>query len=390
MLKVEGIPHNILNAKNHEQEGQVIAQAGRFGAVTVATNMAGRGVDIILGGNPPDSENAKKVKEVGGLHVIGTERHEARRIDDQLRGRCGRQGDHGSTQFFVSLDDDVIRIFGGEKIKSLMDAFAFPEDQPIEHPFVTKAIEQAQRKIEGHNFDIRRYVLEFDNVMNKHREAIYNLRRKILEFPIDDDSILDQKYNLREKVWEYIEEFVEELLTAHLQKTEWNLKEIEETIKAITNFDFKISEEIQDKDNIRQKILEFMKEIYDNKEEQIGKVQMRQLEKFILLRVIDELWVDHLEQMEYLRDSVNLRAYGQRDPLVEYRIEGHKMFDQLLKSIKYQVVNLIFKVGGSPQSQVQSSPVVVRIDQSLDQKKVGRNDPCPCGSGKKYKKCHGR
>jgi len=336
MLKREGVPHNVLNAKNHESEGQIIAQAGKLGQVTVATNMAGRGVDIILGGNPPSPENAEKVKELDGLHVIGTERHEARRIDNQLRGRSGRQGDSGSSQFFVSLDDDVIRIFGGERIKNMMERFGFPEDEAIEHGLVSRAIEQAQSKIEGHHFDARKYVLEFDNVMNKHRETIYNLRHEAL---LSD--------NLKDKILDYFNEYAQE----------------ENAVGR-----------------------------YEEKEKEVGSENMRKLERFVLLRVIDELWVDHLEAMDHLRQSVNLRAYGQRDPLVEYRIEGQKMFEQLLKSIKYQVVNMIFKVGIAPQVQ-EPQPVVIK---KSDRKEIGRNDPCWCGaknsggSPKKYKKCHGK
>jgi len=383
MLKREGIPHNVLNAKNHESEGQIIAQAGRLGQVTVATNMAGRGVDIILGGNPLSVESAEKVKELGGLHVIGTERHEARRIDNQLRGRSGRQGDSGSSQFFVSLDDDVIRIFGGGRIKGMMETLGFPEDEAIEHGLVSKAIEQAQSKIEGHHFDARKYVLEFDNVMNKHRETVYGLRKELLR---------DADY--KSKILNYIEESIGELLEIHASGPEWNLKEIEETVGAILNFKFSILNEIQSKENFKNEILETFKKAYDEKEKQAGGETMRQIEKFVLLRVIDELWVDHLEAMDYLRNSVNLRAYGQRDPLVEYRIEGQKMFEQLLKSIKYQVVNLIFKVRITPQAS--QSVAVSNPNKRPEEKNIGRNDPCWCGAKKpdgrpvKYKHCHGR
>ena len=383
MLKREGIPHNVLNAKNHESEGQIIAQAGRLGQVTVATNMAGRGVDIILGGNPLSVESAEKVKELGGLHVIGTERHEARRIDNQLRGRSGRQGDSGSSQFFVSLDDDVIRIFGGGRIKGMMETLGFPEDEAIEHGLVSKAIEQAQSKIEGHHFDARKYVLEFDNVMNKHRETVYGLRKELLR---------DADY--KSKILNYIEESIGELLEIHASGPEWNLKEIEETVGAILNFKFSILNEIQSKENFKNEILETFKKAYDEKEKQAGGETMRQIEKFVLLRVIDELWVDHLEAMDYLRNSVNLRAYGQRDPLVEYRIEGQKMFEQLLKSIKYQVVNMIFKVRITPQAS--QSVAVSNPNKRPEEKNIGRNDPCWCGAKKpdgrpvKYKHCHGR
>ncbi|MEK7659308.1 MAG: preprotein translocase subunit SecA [Patescibacteria group bacterium] len=377
MLKREGVPHSVLNAKNHESEGQIIAQAGRLGQVTVATNMAGRGVDIILGGNPPSAENAENVKELGGLHVIGTERHEARRIDNQLRGRSGRQGDSGSSQFFVSLDDDVIRIFGGERIKNMMETLGFPEDEAIEHGLVSRAIEQAQSKIEGHHFDARKYVLEFDNVMNKHREAVYGLRKEILDGKAAKDKILG-----------FVEKVINELIQVHTIGPEPNLKEIEETVSAITNFQFSILSEIKNKENIKEEILEVFKKAYEEKEKQTGEEGMRNLEKFVLLRVIDELWVDHLEAMDYLRNSVNLRAYGQRDPLVEYRIEGQKMFDQLLKGIKYQVVNMIFKVGIAPQAtQLQEKPSFAKASEGRD---IGRNDPCWCKSGKKFKKCHGK
>ena len=381
MLKREGIPHNVLNAKNHESEGQIIAQAGKPGQVTVATNMAGRGVDIVLGGNPSNSEDAQRVREVGGLHIIGTERHEARRIDNQLRGRSGRQGDPGSSQFFISLDDDVVRIFGGERIKNLMERLGFPEEEPIEHSLVSKSIEQAQGKIEGHHFDARKYVLEFDNVMNKHRETIYGLRKELLS-----------KSDYKSKIKEYIKEFIDEVVEVHTAAPEPNLKELEETAKAITNKELRITD-YENPERLKQQIKDFFYESYDEKERQTGEVPMRNLEKFVLLRVIDELWVEHLEAMDYLRNSVGLRAYGQRDPLVEYRIEGQKMFEQLLRSVKYQVVNLIFKVG----IQVQASqPAAVNPTRLPQEKEIGRNDPCWCGAKnpdgnpKKYKKCHGK
>ena len=343
----------------------------------MATNMAGRGVDILLGGNPMSPENAERVKELGGLHVIGTERHEARRIDNQLRGRSGRQGDQGSSQFFVSLDDDVIRIFGGERIKNMMDTFGFPEDQPLEHGLVSRAIEQAQSKIEGHHFDARKYVLEFDNVMNKHRETIYNLRKDVISQELSAGA-------LKEKVFEYFDEIISDLVNFHASGAEEGIKEIEETVKAITNYESGIMNyEFKDREELKNKIFEFIKQKYDEKEKEVGEETMRKLEKFVLLKVIDEFWINHLEAMEYLRNSVGLRAYGQRDPLVEYRIEGQKMFEQLLKSIKYQIVNMIFKVGIAPQPQ----PVAVT---KIDGKKIGPNDPCWCNSGKKFKKCHGK
>ena len=350
LLEREGIPHQILNAKHHEKEGAIIAQAGRLGAVTIATNMAGRGVDIILGGNPQNPEEAKKVIELGGLCVIGTERHEARRIDDQLRGRAGRQGDPGSSQFFVSLEDDLLRIFGGDRIKALMERLKIPEDQPIEAKLISGAIEAAQRKIEGMNFDLRKHLLDYDDVLNKHREVIYRKRREILE-----KSQIPQK----------------------------------------------------NQNSLRNYILEMVKKAgyseadYERKEKEIGEENMRKIEKFVALRTLDSLWMEHLENMEHLRDSVRLRAYGQRDPLVEYKNEGHKMFRELLAALESRIVKTIFSVS-LVQQQSPSSPMPIFSQASTSRPgengsrrlKVGRNDPCPCGkkdpkTGKpiKYKKC---
>ena len=347
LLEREGVAHYILNAKHHEKEGEIIAQAGRFGAVTIATNMAGRGVDIILGGNPPDINEQKKVVEVGGLHVIGTERHEARRIDNQLRGRAGRQGDPGSSQFFVSLEDDLMRIFGGDKIKSLMEMLKVPEDQPIEAKMVSKAIESAQSKVEGMNFDLRKHILEYDDVMNKHRETIYRKRKEILQSSPQE---------------------------------------------------------------LHQKILEMMKKAglsekdYITKRKELGEENMARIEKIFSLRVIDSFWVEHLENMESLRDSVRLRAYGQQDPLVEYKNEGHRMFRELMETIELNILNSILRVKATPVASAESSTIISSSSQDYAnvipkrqqdisvkpvklKKKPGRNDPCPCGSGKKYKKC---
>jgi preprotein translocase subunit SecA len=326
LLEIEGIPHQILNAKHHEKEAQIIAQAGRLGAVTVATNMAGRGVDIILGGNPPDPEEAKKVVELGGLHVIGTERHEARRIDNQLRGRAGRQGDPGSSQFFISLEDDLIKIFGGEKIKSLMEVLKIPEDQPIQSHLVSRAIEEAQSRIEGMNFDLRKHLLEYDNVMNVHREAFYRKRREILERA--------EKSNLPPLILEII------------KKNGFKEKE------------------------------------YYQKEKEIGAERMRKLEKYLFLRILDALWIEHLENMEYLKDAVRLRAYGQRDPLVEYKHEAHKMFKNLLSQVEYMVAHNLMNI-----KKVEPQNSETSFSKPSHSQKVHRNDPCPCGSGKKYKKC---
>jgi preprotein translocase subunit SecA len=332
LLEREGIPHQILNAKNHQKEGEIIAQAGRLGAVTIATNMAGRGVDIILGGNPPSFIEAEKVREVGGLHVIGTERHEARRIDNQLRGRAGRQGDPGSSQFFLSLEDDLMRVFGGEKVKNLMSILKIPEDQPIETKLVSRAIEEAQSKIEGFNFDLRKQVLEYDNVMNKQRELIYKKRKEFL----------------RIENWQ---------------------EEIEKWIK-----------DEKEKELLSQKIKE------------LGE-RFNEVVRFLVLRTIDSLWVNHLEYMDYLRDSVRLRAYGQQDPLVEYKNESYKAFRQLLNQLERMVFETLLKISVRP---LESSLTQRVISPSFGNKKVGRNDPCPCGAKyedgrpKKYKHCHGK
>ncbi len=425
LLDREGVRHNVLNAKQHEKEAELHAQAGRLGAVTVATNMAGRGVDIILGGNPPDKEESEKVRQAGGLHVIGTERHEARRIDDQLRGRSGRQGDPGSSQFFVSTEDDVIRIFGGDRLKNMMETLGIGEDDVIENRFISGAIEQAQTRIEGHNFDIRKYVLEYDDVMNKHREAVYRLRHEVL-----------LSENIRETVMGYILDVVNNMVAVHAPEDggEWNIEEIAEALKSIIGQDdalhSKLLEAAGDHDhhNFAHFVIDYVVKAYENREKSLGPEMMRQLERFVLLRTIDELWMDHIEAMESLRDSVRLRAYGQRDPLIEYKIEGQKMFENLQYSVKGQFANTIFKVQMMQQPREvkmeERRPAVVetlagRPDVTVDQHthqtqinepshrplqndhpepgsprqgevKAGRNDPCWCGSGKKYKKCHGK
>lgn len=332
LLERQGVSHEMLNAKNHEKEAAIIAQAGRKGAVTIATNMAGRGVDIVLGGNPLREEDAKEVRDVGGLHVIGTERHEARRIDNQLRGRSGRQGDPGSTQFFVSLEDDLIRIFGGERIQKLMQQLKLPPKEAIESKMVSNTIESAQSKIEGFNFDSRKHLLEYDDVLNKHRETVYRKRKELVEMA------------KAETLNQYIQEVVEKL-----GKT---------------------------------------KEEYGEKEKELGEENMRQAEKIVVLRVLDSLWVEHLENMESLRDSVRLRAYGQQDPLIEYKNEGRKMFQSFMENMEAMIVNALFQVSSVERHQHQH--VHQPAQQSPQYKDVGRNDPCPCQSGKKFKKCHGQ
>lgn len=341
LLEIEGIPHQILNAKNHEREGEIIAQAGRKGGVTIATNMAGRGVDIILGGNPSTKEETEKVKELGGLYVIGTERHEARRIDNQLRGRSGRQGDPGSSQFFVSLEDDLMRIFGGDRIKNVMNALNVPEDEPIQARMISGALESAQGKIEGFNFDTRKHLLDYDDVMNKHREIIYKKRREILD-----------------------------------------------------NFEFNIAD---------YEALGFQREDFEKKQQELGEENFKQTAKFISLRVLDLLWQEHLSNMDHMRDSVRLRAYGGHDPLVEYKSEGRRLFKQLLDQMDFEAADNILKAGMSPHMQqqprivenlAQANQATSDKQQATNNKEVGRNDPCPCGAinpatGEvyKYKKC---
>jgi len=332
LLEREGIPHQILNAKHHEKEGQIIAQTGKLKAVTIATNMAGRGVDIILGGNPQDPEEEKKVIELGGLHVIGTERHEARRIDNQLRGRAGRQGDPGSSQFFVSLEDDLLRIFGPDKIKSLMEILKIPEDQPIEAKLISGAIESAQARIEGFHFDARSHLLEYDNVMNKHREVFYKKRREFLEASLPE---------LKERILEIV------------------------------------------------KKAGFSQDDFEKKEAKIGFEKFLKAIRFLCLRILNFYWIDHLAEMESLRDKVKLRAYGKLDPLVEYKNEGYKIFQRLLTAVESAIAQTIFKIKTVRESAMVSPPPVI-----TRKAKVGRNDPCPCGKinpktskPMKYKKC---
>jgi preprotein translocase subunit SecA len=383
LLELNGIEHVVLNAKQHEREAVIHAQAGRFGAVTVATNMAGRGVDIILGGNPQDLEEAQKVRELGGLHIIGTERHEARRIDNQLRGRSGRQGDPGSSQFFASLEDSLLKVFGGERIKNLMETLQIPEDQPIEAGLVSRAIESAQTKIEGFNFDARKYVLEYDDVMNQHRTLVYKKRQEILSgLP-------------RESILEIIKNHIRNILNFYIggaDESRWNRQEIFENLNSLMPLEEKDKEFLTANKNSGEIFSYFEKlveNLYEKKEKEISPELMRQIEKFIMLNTLDNLWMNHLEDMEYLRDSVRLRAYGQRDPLVEYKNESRKLFEDLLVNFESQVVVVMFKIA-PPQAQNFVAQPAQPSRLANSGKKPGRNDPCPCGSGKKFKKCHGK
>jgi len=338
LLDREGIPCQILNAKHHEKEGQIIAQAGRLGAVTVATNMAGRGVDIVLGGNPPDPEEAEKVKQLGGLHVIGTERHEARRIDNQLRGRAGRQGDPGSSQFFISLEDDLIRIFGGDRIKSLMEVLKIPEDQPIEAKILSNSIEKAQSRIEGMNFDLRKHVLEYDDVISKHRNKIYSQRKEILE----------KKYEeLRDFIQEIIKKEIEKIVAFHSKEAGFEFEGILDELKTIFPVPEQIHSEIKrisGQTELVNYLFGLSKIIFQKKEEREGKENMEKILRFVCLRAIDIFWSEHLDTMDHLKDSVRLRAYGGRDPLVEYKTESHKIFQQAQSALNSQISRTVFKL----------------------------------------------
>jgi preprotein translocase subunit SecA len=412
LLKRKKVPHNLLNAKNHEKEAEIIADAGKLKAVTVATNMAGRGVDIILGGARPENTKTpklqnskikewekehKKVIDLGGLHVIGTERHESRRIDNQLRGRAGRQGDPGSSRFYLSLEDDLMRIFGGDQIKSLMDRLSIPDDQPIENPLVSRAIEQSQVKVEGFHFDTRKRLVEFDDVANQQREIIYKLRRKVLE----NDNLKDE---------------IIEKLGIHAKKI--SIFEIEPDYEAITAkflevipFDPDSSKNFKkelSKYNSQKEIEEFIEKVFEDvhfsREKELGEKTMRQIEKYAYLGAIDHHWIDHIDAVDDLRQAIGLRAYGQRDPLVEFKGEAYDMFEGLLARIDEEIVKRLFRIGVTQRPQeiplskavenvdkkdgtgLTSQQATVNSQQSVH--KLGRNDPCWCGSGKKWKKCH--
>ncbi|MDZ4384917.1 MAG: SEC-C metal-binding domain-containing protein, partial [Candidatus Moranbacteria bacterium] len=408
LLQRNGVPHEVLNAKNHEREASIVAKAGHKGAVTIATNMAGRGTDIKLGSG---------VKEVGGLMIIGTERHEARRIDNQLRGRAGRQGDPGVSQFYVSLEDELMRRFGGDKLKNMMDRLGLPEDQPIQNVIISKSIENAQSKIEGFNFDIRKHVLDYDDVMNKQREVIYKKRQEILEMKDTKTEMLT-----------YIGEEIERMVSFNCigEEGEWNIQEINDAFRGVVfvSGDFTIRlEEIRgdSRHNSAEKIssmVEFLfgvaKEVYNKKESEIGEGQMRAIEKAVILQTTDMSWMNHLDEIDYLREGIGLRGYGQRDPLIEYKREAFAMFTQLIESVRSNIVNTIFRVSATssqkevPQEKLNFSGASDEVEQFgaaksgesdekkqpkqstlINKDKAGRNDPCPCGSGKKYKRCCG-
>ncbi|MBI4844520.1 MAG: preprotein translocase subunit SecA [Nitrospirae bacterium] len=425
MLKKKKVPHQVLNAKYHEREAEIVVHAGRSGAVTIATNMAGRGTDIVLGGNPEViakemlrekesatdddykkalekaknlcEEDRKTVLGAGGLHIVGTERHESRRIDNQLRGRSGRQGDPGSSRFYLSLEDDLMRIFGSDRISGLMDKLGMEEDQPIEHKWVSKGIESSQKKVEAHNFDIRKHLLEYDDVMNKQRTEIYSYRREILSGE-----------GLREKIFEMTENILDDLISSHCSDEkhpeDWDMKELKDALHNQFNITLDINAE-GGVAAIRQKALDDIKRLYDEREAGIGAENIKYLEKMIMIQVVDTQWKDHLLSMDHLKEGVGLRGYGQRDPLTEYKKEAFEIFSGMGDRISAEVAGRLFKIQLVKDNQVErklpfrpsrlqygrgegsgeGKPQTVVKDQ-----RVGRNDPCPCGSGKKFKKCCGK
>src|SRR5438067_122581 len=447
LLSRKGVDHEVLNAKQHEREAWVIAQAGRPGAVTIATNMAGRGVDILLGGNPdglveaflkkqgisleeatPEQRaaawqkgnaqverDADRVRLLGGLHVLGTERHEARRIDNQLRGRAGRQGDPGSSRFFVSLEDELMRRFGGASIDGLMVRLGLEEDVPLEHPWVSRAIENAQQKVEAYNFDIRKHVVEYDDVLNRQRDVIYG----------DRDRVLFEE-NLKPLIMEWVEETLVQLTSEALggDRRDWDLDTLRQQVERIfpmpANFSWAEVERVTDREEVVDHLMELAEAAYDHKEEELGHDQMRLLERIWMLNVMDRLWIQHLTAIDDLREGIRLRAYGQRDPLIEYKVEAARMFDDLQANIRADVVNAIYHLqmrqqappppppteaafrtaeGGSANGAngaaarraraAAAASAGAAVGARVPAGKVGRNDPCPCGSGKKFKRCHG-
>jgi preprotein translocase subunit SecA len=443
MLKKRGIPHEVLNAKYHEKEAEIVAQAGKKGAVTIATNMAGRGTDIMLGGNPEfmakhemkkrgysdrllveatgfaDTDNPEilearrvfrelydefkkhtskeheEVVAVGGLQIIGTERHESRRIDNQLRGRAGRQGDPGASRFYISLEDDLMRLFGSERITGIVEALGLEEDQPIEHKILSNAIENAQKKVEGRNFDIRKHVLQYDDVMNQQREVIYGQRQKVLNGE-----------DLKPAILKSIEGIIDNMLRLYTGESphpdDWNwtgLIEYAESIFLPRGALEYTREQMEDltREDVREKLLKIALERYEAKEQEIGSENMRELERVVMLKVVDQKWMDHIDNMDQLRQGIGLRAYGQRDPVVEYKFEGFDMFEEMIRNIQEDTVRIIYHahIERPPEREKVAEPIEAIHGDGPSKpvvkgEKIGRNDPCPCGSGKKYKKCCGQ
>ena len=387
MLKREGIPHTVLNAKFHEQEAEIVAQAGQHGAVTIATNMAGRGTDIKL------DEDAR---EAGGLKIIGTERHESRRIDNQLRGRAGRQGDPGESQFFISLEDDLMRLFGSERLMSVFNALGVPEGEQIQHKMLTSAIEKAQEKIEYNNYGIRKILLEYDQVNNDQREIIYKERMSVL----NGDSMRDAIFKM---IQEQVEKSVDTCISNEIPREEWNLNELNEILLPVIPLEpvtEKNIEDIKDVKELKQHLKEQAVLLYEAKETEFPEIeQFRELERVVLLKVIDRKWMDHIDDMDQLRQGIGLQAYGQRDPLVEYKMAGFDMFDEMIAGIQEDTIRLLYHV--QVEQKVEREQVAkvtgtnkdesaAKAPKKREHAKVYPNDPCPCGSGKKYKQCCGR
>ena len=418
-LQRRGIPHTVLNAKHHEKEAEIISMAGRKGGVTISTNMAGRGTDILLGGNweaqtaKLDSPMQEEIDEIralwqkehdavvaaDGLHIIGTERHESRRIDNQLRGRAGRQGDPGSSRFYLALEDDLLRIFGGDRITGAMEWIGMEEGEPIEHNWISKAIENAQAKVEGRNFDIRKQLLEYDDVMNQQREVIYQQRREALSGGNLRDSV---EAMISEKSEDIADTFADETVLAE----EWDLKGVKDAVFKQFNFRLRIDNNILDglnSDGLAQMISDAANEVYDEKEEEVGSHELRELERIIMLQTVDSLWKDHLLSMDHLKEGIGLRGYAQQNPLIVYKKEGFEMFQNMIDRIKEETMNILFRVQVSEPQRMSElmQPEEKKLIYSGDveekkrkpvkrvKKKIGRNAPCPCGSGKKYKKCCG-
>ena len=384
MLKKRGIPHQVLNAKFHEKEAEIIAEAGQKDAVTIATNMAGRGTDIVLG---------EGVTALGGLHIIGTERHESRRIDNQLRGRSGRQGDPGSSRFYVSLEDDLMRLFGAENIVGILDKVGMDDTMPIEHSMVTKSIENAQKRVESKNFDMRKHVLEYDDVMNLQREVIYDQRRQVLEGE-----------NLKDNILEMIKTLVDNTMNMYANHSpfpeEWDLNSMLDYCEQLYLPNHSLTPEqllTMSKEEVKEALLNSALEFYENREVELGAEIMRQLERFVMLKVVDQKWMDHLDAMDQLRQGIGLRAYGQQDPLVQYKFEGYQMFEDMIASIQEDTVRLVLRANivqeprETPRNVVENKYAEEGVrKEPAKSSKVGRNDLCPCGSGKKYKKCCGQ
>ena len=387
MLKKEGIPHNVLNAKYHEQEAEIVADAGIHGAVTIATNMAGRGTDIKL-----DDES----KAAGGLKIIGTERHESRRIDNQLRGRAGRQGDPGESRFYISLEDDLMRLFGSEKLMSVFNTLGVEDGEQIEHKMLSNAIEKAQKKIESNNYGIRKNLLEYDQVMNEQREIIYEERRRVL----DGESMRDTVYNM---ITEYVENLVDRCVSPDVDPEEWDLTGLEVSLHdVIPQLKFPTAKEVEDmqQKELKHLLKEKAVKAYEGKEAEFPEPeQIREMERVVLLKVIDAKWMDHIDDMDQLRQGIGLQAYGQRDPLVEYKMMGYDMFGEMTNAIAEMTIKTLFNIRVEQKVEreqvakvtgTNKDETAVRVPKKREEKKIYPNDPCPCGSGKKYKQCCGR